>query len=424
MNYIAYNATNYKQIEYIKDLPPKVREEIDIVARVLPFKTNNYVVDYLIDWENYETDPVYILTFPNKKMLPAAAYSKVEQAVKSGLAEDKIQKIVNGIRLGLNPHPANQLTNIPKLDGKPLQGVQHKYQDIVLFFPTQGQTCHANCTFCFRWPQFVKDLDLQFAMKEIDDLIEYIRRDDRIHEILFTGGDPMIMSPDTIQRYMDRIFEAKIPHLTTIRFGSKSLTFWPFTFLPEYSDEAQKMLDMFKSITDNGLHVSFMAHFNHWQEMNNSVVRQAVKNIRDAGVMIRTQSPVLNNINADGKTWAKMWEMQVKMGMIPYYMFVERETGPFEYFGLPLAEVYKIYSEAVRLSSSFAKTVTGPSMSASPGKVQVLGIVQDPMSRQKYFNLQCARHRDNRKTFKPFLVEYDENATWYDELVNIQADIV
>ena len=69
------------------------------------------------------------------------------------------------------------------------------------------------------------------------------------------------------------------------------------------------MLDMFKSISDNGLHVSFMAHFNHWQEMDNAVVRQAVKNIRDAGVNIRTQSPVLKNINSDGETWAKMWEM-------------------------------------------------------------------------------------------------------------------
>jgi len=420
MNYIAYNATNYKQIEYIKDLPSQVKDEIDIVARVLPFKTNNYVVDYLIDWENYETDPVFILTFPNRNMLPESAFLKVEQAVKSGLPEGEIQKIVNGIRLGLNPHPANQQSNIPKLDGEPLPGVQHKYQDIVLFFPTQGQTCHANCTFCFRWPQFVKDLDLQFAMKEIDDLIEYIRRDDRIHEILFTGGDPMIMSPDTIQRYMDRIFEAKIPHLTTIRFGSKSLTFWPFTFLPEYSDEAQKMLDMFKSITDNGLHVSFMAHFNHWQEMDNAVVQQAVKNIRNTGVNIRTQSPVLKNINADGNTWAKMWEMQVNMGMIPYYMFVERETGPYQYFGLPLSEVYTIYSDAVRQSSSFSKTVTGPSMSASPGKVQVLGIVEDPISGKKYFNLQFARHRDNEKTFKPFLVEYDENASWYDELVTVK----
>lgn len=416
MNFIAYNPTNYKKIEYIKDLPKYVKDEIDIVSRVLPFKTNNYVVDYLIDWEHYENDPVYILTFPNKHMLPEEAFYKVEHAVKNNKPEKEIQEIANSIRLSLNPHPANQLSNVPKLDSELLPGVQHKYQDLVLFFPSQGQTCHANCTFCFRWPQFVKDLDLQFAMKEIDDLVEYIRRDDRIHEILFTGGDPMIMSPDTLSGYIDRIVEAKIPHLDTIRFGSKSLTYWPFVFLPEFSDEAEKMLSVFRRITQEGYHLSFMAHFNHWQEMDNAVVKEAIHNIRSTGAVIRTQAPVLNHINNDGKIWAKMWRMQLRLGLIPYYMFVERETGPYEYFGLPLPEVYKVYSDAVRESSSFAKTVTGPTMSASPGKVQILGIVDNPENGEKYYNMQFVRNRDSNKTFKPFLMEYDENATWFDQL--------
>jgi L-lysine 2,3-aminomutase len=423
MNFIAYNATNYKQIEYIKKLPPEVREEIDVVSRVLPFKTNNYVVDYLIDWDNYERDPVYILTFPNRHMLPEEDYYRVRKAMRDGMPEQQLTELINSIRLQLNPHPANQQSNVPSLDGAPLPGVQHKYEDIVLFFPSQGQTCHANCTFCFRWPQFVKDLDLQFAMKEIDDLVEYIRRDERIHEILFTGGDPMIMSPDTLNRYIEKIIDAKIPHLDTIRFGSKSLTYWPFTFLPEFNEEAPKMLDLFKKIVDNGYHLSFMAHFNHWQEMNNGVVKQAVENIRNTGANIRTQAPILNNINNDSEVWAKMWRMQVGMGLVPYYMFVERETGPYDYFGLPLARVYRLYADAIRTSSSFAKTVTGPTMSASPGKVQILGIVESVETGSKYFKLQFVRHRDRNRTFKPFLAEYDDKATWFDQLNLVEEQV-
>ncbi|MBU2465598.1 MAG: lysine 2,3-aminomutase, partial [Bacteroidetes bacterium] len=60
MRFITYNTKNFRKIEYIRYLPEEVKREIDIVSRVIPFKTNNYVVDHLIDWENYLDDPIYI----------------------------------------------------------------------------------------------------------------------------------------------------------------------------------------------------------------------------------------------------------------------------------------------------------------------------------------------------------------------------
>ena len=424
MKIISYNQKNFRQIEYMKMLPESVKHEIDIVSKVLPFKANNYVIDYLINWNEYETDPCYILTFPNRHMLREDHYEAVKEAVEEGRSEAEIIRIANKIRMSLNPHPARQQSNIPKLDDEPLPGVQHKYRDIVLFFPTQGQTCHANCTFCFRWPQFVKDLDLQFSMKEIGQVVEYIRRHNYIHEILFTGGDPMIMSPRTISRYIDTLFEGNLTNLKTIRFGTKSLTWWPFVFLPEYNEEAQEMLDLFKRIVDNGLHLSIMAHFNHYQEMSNTAVEEAVNNIRATGAEIRTQSPLLNHINNSSEVWATMWNQQVNMGMVPYYMFVERETGPYEYFQVPLAEAYQVYTNAIRNTSSLAKTVTAPSMSAANGKAQVMGIVENPLNDEKYFQIQYIRHRDYRQTYKPFLMHYDERATWIDQLEMVEKQVL
>lgn len=423
MKLISYNIKNFRTIEYMKYLPESIKKEIEIVSRVLPFKTNNYVVDYLIDWENYATDPAYILTFPNRHMLAEEHYEAVKDAVENNLPEIDITRTVNKIRLKLNPHPAQQSTNVPQLNGKDLPGVQHKYRDIALFFPTQGQTCHANCTFCFRWPQFVKDLDLQFSMKEIDGLCHYIREHEEIHEILFTGGDPMIMSPRTISKFIDKIFEENIPHLDTIRFGTKSLTYWPFTYLPDFNEEAQEMLDLFKRIVDNGYHLSIMAHFNHINEMDNYVVEQAIRNIRSTGAQIRTQAPILRHINDDSDMWARMWSRQVKLGMIPYYMFVERETGPYEYFQMPLAEVYQLYGDAIREAGSFAKTVTAPVMSAAPGKVQIMGVTENPLDNEKYFIMQFVRNRDYTKTFKPFLMKYDEKATWFNQLEPAQTEM-
>ncbi len=416
MKFITYNKSNFRQIEYLKNLPEEKKKEIEIVAQVLPFKTNNYVTDYLIDWSNYETDPVFILNFPVREMLKEEQYQEVKTAYDNQVPEKEFQRIVNRIRLKLNPHPAEQMTNIPELDGQPLDGCQHKYKDIILFFPSQGQTCHAHCTFCFRWPQFVKELDLQFSMREVEKVTEYIRRNEQIHEILFTGGDPMVMSPGTISEYIDKIFEADIPHLDTIRFGTKSLTYWPFTFLPTFSDEAADMLALFRRIVDNGKHLAFMAHFNHPNEMDNVAVQEAMYNIRQTGAEIRTQAPVLKNINDAPEIWREMWTKQVNLGMIPYYMFIERETGPYEYFGLPIARVYDIYHNAIREAASFAKTLTAPVMSASKGKVQVMSVVDNPVDQKKYFMLQYVRHRDASQTFKPFFAHYDAEATWFDQL--------
>jgi KamA family protein len=420
MRFITYNQKNFRKIEYISNLPEEERNEIDIVSRVIPFKTNNYVVDHLIDWENYKDDPIFILNFPNKRMLTENQYVKLSNAIEGEDLDETINKIIYDIRMEMNPHPAQQMTNIPKLNGEELKGLQHKYRDVLLFFPSQGQTCHAHCTFCFRWPQFVKELDLKFSMREIEKVIEYIRKNEHINEILFTGGDPMVMDPATLSKYIQALIKAKIPHLQNIRFGTKSLSYWPFTFIPKYNEEGQEMLDTLKMISDSGLHLAIMAHFNHPNELKTEVLHEAIHNLKKCGAEIRTQAPVLRNINDNSGDWAQMWKLQVQLGLIPYYMFIERETGPFEYFNVPLAEVYRIYQNAIRETGSFAKTVTGPVMSASKGKVQIMGIIRNPVDGNNYFMMQYVRNRDYTKTFKPFLMEFNEEATWVDQLQEVQ----
>ena len=102
------------------------------------------------------------------------------------------------------------------LNGEILKGVQHKYRETMLFFPSQGQTCHAFCTFCFRWPQFTGIADYKFAMSEIEFVIEYIRQHPDISDILFTGGDPLFMKTKVLAGYIEALLEADLPHLKTI----------------------------------------------------------------------------------------------------------------------------------------------------------------------------------------------------------------
>jgi L-lysine 2,3-aminomutase len=131
-------------------------------------------------------------------------------------------------------------------------------------------------------------------------------------------------------------------------------------------------------------------------------------------VEIRTQAPVIRGINNSASTWKKMWNESVRLGMIPYYMFVERDTGAHDYFSVPLAEAYKIFTDAYSKVSGLAKTVRGPSMSANPGKVLIDGIVE--VNGEKKFVMKFLQARNPELVNKIFLAKYDSKITWFDEL--------
>ena len=410
----SYTLTNFRTIPEIERMSEESKFEMEVVGNVLPFKTNNYVVEQLIDWDNIPKDPMFVLTFPQKGMLIPEHYDKMATTLKSGADKKEIQSVANEIRLKLNPHPAGQMElNVPQLkDGTKLYGMQHKYDETCLFFPSQSQTCHAYCSFCFRWPQFVGMDEMKFAMREGEQLVQYLKEHPEISDVLFTGGDPMIMKASMFSVYIDALLDAKLPNLKTIRIGTKAVSYWPYKFLTD--SDATETLKNFEKIVKSGTHLAIMAHFNHLTELSTDPIKEAIKRIRNTGAQIRTQSPLLAHINDDADMWAKMWQKQVSLGCIPYYMFVVRDTGAQHYFGVPLVKAEKIFRSAFRKVSGLARTVRGPSMSATPGKVHVLGVSE--INGQKVMALQLLQGRESAWVGVPFFAKYDESAIWLDDL--------
>jgi len=234
MKYNSYMLHNFRNIPEVKKLDHQNIEDIEIVGSVLPFKTNNYVIENLIDWSKVPNDPMFKLTFPQKDMLLPEHYEKMRKVIMDGASKQTIKGVANEIRLKLNPHPAGQLEyNVPMIEGEKLYGMQHKYRETVLFFPSQGQTCHAYCTFCFRWPQFVGMEHLKFASKEVELLIKYVKEHKEVTDVLFTGGDPLIMKTKHLETYIRPLLEANIDNLKNIRIGTKALAYWPYRFLTD-----------------------------------------------------------------------------------------------------------------------------------------------------------------------------------------------
>ena len=411
--YRSYSLRNFRNIPQIEKLSEEQKFAVEVVAHILPFKTNNYVIEELIDWDNIPNDPMYILNFPQREMLKPEHFEEMAALLGNGAGKEKIKAAANRIRLELNPHPDGQTEhNLPSLTGKRLRGMQHKYKETVLFFPTHGQTCHAFCTFCFRWPQFIGVDSLRFSMRNTELLINYLREHEEITDVLITGGDPLFMKSQFLASYINPIIEANIPHLQTIRIGSKSLGYWPYRFTSD--NDSDELLSIFNKVVRSGLHLAIMANFNSPRELKTEAVREAIVRIRDTGAQIRTQSPLLTHINDKAELWSEMWQEQVRLGCIPYYMFVVRATGAENYFRLPLVKALKIFQKAFRSVGGLARTVRGPSMSADPGKVQILGV--DKVNGEEIFMLRMLQGRNPDWALRPFFAKYDEHATWLDDL--------
>ncbi len=394
------------RIPQLSRLGAEARDRMKAVSAVLPFRVNAYVLDELIDWDAVPDDPIFQLTFPQPGMLDPSELGPLIDLVRAG---DKaaLRRRATIIQRSLNPHPAGQLThNVPA----GVEGLQHKYRETVLFFPRQGQTCHAYCGYCFRWAQFVGVDRLALANGEPAHLAAYVRAHPEVTSVLLTGGDPLIMRTRVLRRYVEPLLQ--IEHVRSIRLGTKSLAYWPQRFVTD--PDADDLCRLFEEVTHAGKQLAVMGHYSHWRELTTPMARAALRRTLSTGASVRTQAPLIRHVNDSPAVWRRLWQDQVQLGAFPYYLFVERDTGARRYFEVPLAQALEIYESAYRGVSGLARTARGPVMSSMPGKVLIDGVTQ--IGREKVFVLKLLQARDPAWVNRPFFARFDPTARWLDDL--------
>ncbi|HSL18603.1 MAG TPA: lysine 2,3-aminomutase [Methylomirabilota bacterium] len=415
----AYGRQHIDRLPVMDNLSEHQRIALKAVSAVLPFRVNDYVLDELIDWDDIPSDPMYQLVFPQVGMLARDDFNRLRDLIVGDASDELVAAEARAIQMRMNPHPSGQLElNVPTIGGEPLEGCQHKYRETVLSFPARGQTCHAYCTYCFRWAQFVGVEKLRFANHDPAALPRYLALHPEVSDVLVTGGDPMIMSSAALRACIEPLLKGELEHVTSIRIGTKSLAYWPHRFTTDR--DADDVLRLFEQVRRSGRQLALMAHVSHPRELEPSPVRLAVRRILDTGAVIRCQAPLIRHVNDDGDAWAEMWREQVRLGAVPYYMFVERDTGPKHYFEVPLARALRIFNRALGQVSGLGRTVRGPSMSATPGKVLVEGVTT--IGDERVFVLKFIQGRDPDWTNRVFFARFDSTATWLDDLEPVPGE--
>jgi KamA family protein len=410
----TFRAYGARDLEWIGKRHGLAAADVDAMremADVLPFRVNAHVLEELIDWDAVPDDPIFQMTFPQRGMLSGDHWRKLS-SVRGRSASERTHA-VNQIRLELNPHPAAQITrNVPRdASGNVLSGLQHKYVQTVLLFPSAGQTCHAYCSYCFRWPQFVGESSWRFATPSAAEGAQYVAEHPQVTDVLVTGGDPMMMSAERLGDFLAPLL--RIPTLRTVRIGTKFVAYWPQRVLTDR--DADDMLAVLAGVVDAGKNLAVMHHLSHPVEVSTEPAIRALGRLREVGAMMYSQAPMMRHVNDTWEPWARLWTEQLGLGVQPYYMFVARDTGAQEYYKVPLTQALTVFEKAYSQSPGLARTVRGPVMSTTEGKIKVEAATAMPDGRVA-FDLVYLQARDPDAVNRRFRKVGLAGAAWIDDL--------
>ncbi len=404
-------------------------DERELFVEVYRFLATRHTLNS-IDWQNYESDGVFQLVFPQPGMIRKDVVAKYVSAkngeLRSQVAADYMQET--------NPHDGNQQLNKPWFkneDGvlEVLAGSQHKYPQTQLIFDKSTQHCFSFCTYCFRHAQVRGDEDM-FLQRDIDQIHDYLRLHKEVTDILITGGDGGFMPAERLEQYVSPLFhDPELMHVRTIRLATRSLTFQPEMILTK---KYEKMLGLFDRMHENGIQLAWMAHFSTPKELLNPMTVAAVRRLQQHGVVIRSQSPIMKHIslftNTDGsvdidksaQNWIDLAQIMGTLLIGFHSMYCARPTGEHHYYTAPLAEVAEVFDKIYRSLPSIARPSRYISMTTSAGKLSLLGLSE--INGETVFALKFNESRNMEWMDKVFHAKYNSETNDVNLLIPFEGN--
>ena len=205
----------------------------------------------------------------------------------------------------------------------PVQGIVHRHPDRVLFKLVHA--CPVYCRFCFRREMVGPDSDSALLPDVFARAIDYIASRPEIWEVIFTGGDPFILSPRRIAEVSARL--AAIPHVKILRWHTR---------VPVV-DPARITDEMVAALLAPGATTYVALHANHPRELTETALAACARLI-DAGIPMLSQSVLLRGVNDSVETLEALMRAFVAARIKPYYLHHADLAPGTSHFRLPIAE--------------------------------------------------------------------------------------
>jgi KamA family protein len=350
-----------RNLDQVAEIPERDRAVLQRVAERYVFRSNDYYLG-LIDWSD-PADPIRQLIIPQ------------EGELRDWGDLDASDEAANTI----------------------VPGLQHKYRDTVLLLC--NEVCGAYCRYCFRKRLFMDDN--AEVTKDVSPGIDYIRQHPEVTDVLLTGGDPLIMSTRRIRGTIEEL--RTIPHVRTIRIGSKMPAFNPFRILDD-----EELLDVLATHSSPRARIYLMCHFDHPRELTEPAI-EGLQAVRAAGVETVNQCPLVKGVNDDADVLRAMFEKLTDIGCPQYYLFQGRPTAGNEPYEVPIVRGWHLFDEARSLSSGLSRRARY-CMSHATGKIEIVGVDD----RRIYMRYHRAKNPADEG--RVLIARRDDEAYWLDQL--------
>ena len=345
------------QLKNYVDLSLKEEKKLKQITKRHPMRVTPYYMS-LIDWKD-PNDPI------RKMAIPSVAEFNLEGSYDtSGEAENT-----------------------------KMSGLQHKYSETALILATNK--CAMYCRHCFR--KRLVGLQTKEIIDRFEDAASYIKQNKRINNVLVTGGDPLVLKNNVIERLLSILSD--IPQLKFIRIGSRA----PVTFPSRFED--RELLSTFSKYSRPDRRIYVITQFNHPREITKESIK-VVNNLIKSGVILNNQTVLLKGVNDNPITLANLLDNLVSIGVNPYYLFQCRPVKRVKHnFQVPLLKAIEIVEKAKAQCNGHSKRFKFI-MSHRTGKIEILGI----FNNEVYFKYHQAKNRKKIGTI--FKRKIDKNVSW------------
>jgi lysine 2,3-aminomutase len=185
----------------------------------------------------------------------------------------------------------------------PVPGLIHRYPDRVVLLVSSS--CPTFCRFCMR-KSWIRNKTGINVKESIDEAIEYIGKRPMIRDVILSGGDPLLLSDESLEDILNKL--RRIPHLEIIRIGSRA----PVTLPDRITLKLCRMLKQY-----HPLYV--VTHFNHPSEITPQSSKACV-HLVDAGIPVGNQTVLLKGVNDDPSVMKKLMQKLLIIRVKPYYI--------------------------------------------------------------------------------------------------------
>ncbi len=227
----------------------------------------------------------------------------------------------------------------------------HRYHNRALLIPTTR--CPVNCRYCFRKNELQDDVFSQDQQASLD----YLSLHTEIEEVIFTGGDPLILSDDKISFWLNAL--AQIPHIRFIRFHTRVPVILPARLTNELKDLLASYQSRFEIV--------MVVHTNHVSEWSDEAL-EAISAYASFNWL--SQSVLLRGINDSTETLIDLFRFLSQHKIRPYYLHHPDQTKGAMHFCLTLEEGRRIWAGLHHRLPGWMMPQYVVDLPQGPGKVQ------------------------------------------------------